>query len=264
MTTANTYKTLLVEDYGSIRLVTINRPKALNALNPTVIDELTQVFQAIAEAKDVGGAVITGAGEKSFIAGADIVAMAEMAPEDAKSFAQRGHAFGELLASLPIPVIAAVNGFALGGGCEVALACDFIYASEKARFGQPEVNLGVIPGFGGTQRLLRRVGLARALELCMSGDIIKADEALRIGLCNRVAPHGQVVEEAIKTATNIASKGPLAVASAKRVLHQGANLELPAANQLEVDAFAQLFASADQREGMAAFLAKRPPAFSGK
>lgn len=258
------FETLVIEDRGPVRLVTINRPKVLNALNPQVIADLTAAFTQIAEDRSVGGAVITGAGEKSFIAGADIAAMAEMAPEQAKHFAQKGHAFGELLANLRVPVIAAVNGFALGGGCEVALACDFIYASEKAKFGQPEVNLGVIPGFGGTQRLLRRVGLAQALELCLSGAIIRADEALRIGLCNRVVPHGEVVEAAVKTATVIAGKGPLAVASAKRVLHRGADLALGPANELEIDAFAQLFASQDQREGMAAFLAKRPAAFKGE
>ncbi len=258
------FQTISVEDRGRVRVVAINRPEVLNALNPTVIEELTAAFAAIEEDRSVGGAVITGAGEKSFIAGADIAAMAEMTPEQAKVFAQKGHVFGAKLAALRVPVIAAVNGFALGGGCEVALACDFIYASEKAKFGQPEVNLGVIPGFGGTQRLLRRVGLAQALELCLSGAIIRADEALRIGLCNRVVPHGEVVDAAVKTAELIASKGPVAVASAKAALHKGADLALAQANQLEVEMFSQLFATADQREGMAAFLAKRPPAFKGE
>ncbi|MCA9719683.1 MAG: enoyl-CoA hydratase/isomerase family protein, partial [Myxococcales bacterium] len=154
-------------------------------------------------------------------------------------------------------------GFALGGGCEIALACDFIYASENAKFGQPEVNLAVIPGFGGTQRLLRRVGLARALELCMTGAIIRADEALRIGLVNRVLPAGEVVAAAVTTVETIAQKGPLAVAAAKRVLHAGADMVLARANQAEIEAFASLFATQDQREGMAAFLEKRAAGFTG-
>ncbi|HGG57371.1 MAG TPA: crotonase, partial [Nannocystis exedens] len=152
------YTHLLVENRGAARVLTINRPEALNALNAAVLDDLIAAVEAAAEDPVVGGLVLTGAGRKSFIAGADIAAMVSMGPEEAMVFAGRGHAFGEMLSSLDKPVIAAVNGFALGGGCEVALACDFIYAADRARFGQPEVKLGVIPGFGGTQRLLRRVG----------------------------------------------------------------------------------------------------------
>ncbi|MCA9689288.1 MAG: enoyl-CoA hydratase/isomerase family protein [Myxococcales bacterium] len=255
------FEHLLVEDRGPIRVVTVNRPKVLNALNVAVVEELAR---ATASAQGVAGLVLTGAGEKAFVAGADIASMSEMSPEAARTFARKGHALGDQLASLPIPVIAAVNGFALGGGCELALACDFIYAGDNARFGQPEVALGVIPGFGGTQRLARRVGLSRALELCMSGAMIKADEALRIGLVNKVVPAAEVVDAAVATAAEIAKKGPLAVARVKEVLYRGADAPLQVANRLEVEAFAALFATADQREGMAAFLGKRPPAFRGE
>ncbi len=259
--------TLLLEDRGPVRVITINRPQVLNALSLEVVAELTEAArQAGLDAADgkIRGVVLTGAGSKAFVAGADIAAMADMSEHQAREFARLGHALGEKLAALPIPVIAAVHGFALGGGCEVALACDFIYASEAARFGQPEVKLGVIPGFGGTQRLLRRVGLARALELCMSGAMIDATEALRIGLVNRVCKPEELLPAAIKTCEAIAQMGPEAVAVAKAVLHRGADLTLAAGNALEIDAFARLFTTSDQREGMAAFLGKRPAAFTGR
>ncbi len=261
------WETLTVEDRpategnAKIRVVTINRPQVLNALSAEVVQELTSVVEAT-PADGVGGLLLTGAG-KAFVAGADIASMAQMSPEQALAFAGRGHALGEMLSTLPVPTLAAVNGFALGGGCELALACDFIYASDKAKFGQPEVKLAVIPGFGGTQRLLRRVGLARALELCMTGDIIRADEAARIGLANRVLAPEALIPEAMATLSRIAAQGPLAVAKVKEVLHQGAQMPLPDANILEQQAFAGLFSTADQREGMAAFLAKRPPEFTG-
>jgi enoyl-CoA hydratase len=260
------FETLLIEDRGPARIVTVNRPAVLNALSEAVVAELTEAArQARADAASGGvrGLIVTGAG-KAFVAGADIAAMAEMSELQAREFARQGHALGELLASLPLPVIAAVNGFALGGGCEVALACDFIYAAEAAKFGQPEVKLGVIPGFGGTQRLLRRVGLARALELCMSGAMIDAAEALRIGLVNRVVAADSLLPAAVATIEAIAQTGPQAVATAKSVLHRGAELPLAEANALEVDGFARLFTTADQREGMAAFLGKRRAAFTGR
>lgn len=262
------WATLEVEDHAvpgsdaKIRVVTINRPKVLNALSAEVVDDLTQAVEATAN-DDIRGLLLTGAG-KAFVAGADIAAMAEMSPEQALEFSGKGHALGEMLGALPIPTLAAVNGFALGGGCELALSCDFIYASEKAKFGQPEVKLAVIPGFGGTQRLLRRVGRARALELCLTGDLIGASEALRIGLANRVLSPEELVPEALATLGRIAVQGPLAVAKAKEVLHRGADLPLSEANDLEQQAFASLFQTADQREGMAAFLAKRAPEFTGK
>lgn len=255
--------TLIIEDRGPARIITINRPQVLNALNAAVIAALSEAFQAIGHDRQVRGVVLTGAGEKAFVAGADIAAMRDMSPEQALAFAKRGHAVGDLIASTRVPVIAAVNGFALGGGCEIALACDFIYASTKARFGQPEVKLGVIPGFGGTQRLLRRVGLGRAIELCVTGEMIKADEALRIGLANRICEPEALVQEAVACVETIAAMGPLAVAEAKRVMHTGASLPLAAANELEAQAFADLFTSRDQSEGMSAFVEKRTASFSG-
>jgi enoyl-CoA hydratase len=268
------YETLEIDDRpvsGNelARIVRINRPKALNALNPTVIAELSRVLEQLCTQCESGdwcvrAVILTGAGDKAFVAGGDIAAMVDMNGEQAMTFASAGHAVGEMLADLPIPAIAAVNGFALGGGCELALACDFIYASATARFGQPEVKLGVIPGFGGTQRMLRRVGMARALELCMTGEMIRADEAIRMGLVNRVVPPEELIDACLAAVANIAKMGPLAVAAAKRVIHRGAELPLSAANSLEVEAFSSLFETADQREGMRAFLEKREARFTGK
>ena len=258
------YETLLIEDRGPARIITINRPEVLNALNPAVIVELSQALAALADAKSVRGVVLTGAGEKAFVAGADIMAMQNMGSQDALIFARKGHAVGELIANAKVPVIAAVNGFALGGGCEMALACDFIYASTNARFGQPEVKLGVIPGFGGTQRLLRRIGMARALELCVTGEMIRADEALRIGLANKVFKPEVLLDETLKCIDTVVKMGPLAVAEAKRVIHEGASLPLEAGTQLEAEAFSGLFDSHDQSEGMTAFIEKRAANFSGE
>lgn len=258
------YETLLVEDRGPVRVITINRPAVLNAIDAQVIADLTAVLEATANDEGVRALMLTGAGEKAFVAGADIAAMREMNPEQALAFASRGHAVGDLLAGLRVPTLAAVNGFALGGGCELALACDFIYAADNAKFGQPEVKLGVIPGFGGTQRLSRRVGLARALELCLSGALIDANEAARLGLVNRVVPRGELAAAAMATLETIAQMGPQAIASCKAVLHRGADMPLSEANRLEREAFAALFATADQKEGMAAFLGKRPATFTGR
>jgi enoyl-CoA hydratase len=259
--------TLLVSDDARVRVVTISRPKALNALNPEVIAGLAQVLDdtaAAARAGQVRALVLTGAGEKSFVAGADIAAMADMSEGTAREFARAGHGVGEALAGLPIPTIAAVNGFALGGGCELALACDFIYAAENAKFGQPEVKLGVIPGFGGTQRLLRRVGNALARELVYTGAIIGAEEALRIGLVNRVLPPAELISAARATAATIAQMGPLAIAEAKKVMREGEGRTLRDANQLEIDGFAGCFETEDQKEGMSAFLEKRAAAFKAE
>ncbi len=254
---------------GPIATVTIHRPEKLNALDPTVLRELHEAFDGLvraaadaASSEAPRAAVLTGEG-KAFIAGADISAMAEMSPAAAKAFADGGHALGALLEAAPFPIIAAVNGFALGGGCEVALACDFIYASDKAKFGQPEVKLGVIPGFGGTQRLARRVGIGKARELVFTGDIIGAEEARAIGLVNAVFTAEELLPKALEAARKIAAMGPLAVAAAKRVLLRGEDMALPTANELEATAFAALFGSADQREGMKAFVEKRAAAFKG-
>jgi enoyl-CoA hydratase len=249
---------------GTVATVTVQRPDKLNALNADVIAQLTAAFQGLRDADTPPRcAILTGEG-RAFIAGADIGAMAEMTPVQAKTFAATGHAFGTLLEGLPFPIIAAVNGFALGGGLEVALACDFIYASDKAKVGQPEVKLGVIPGFGGTQRLLRRVGVGMARELCYSGRLVDAAEALRIGLVNRVLPADELMAEVAKVAEEIADQAPLAVAAAKRVILRGEGIGLEAANELEAQTFAGLFGSEDQRGGMAAFMKKEKASFSGR
>ena len=256
--------TILTSREGGIVTITLNRPDKLNALNAQLIGDLLRTMHELATDDGVRVAILTGAGEKAFAAGADIAAMREMTVAQAKAFADMGHRTGAMIESVRFPVIAAVNGFALGGGCEIALACDFIYASDKAKLGQPEVNLGVIPGFGGTQRLARRVGAARARELVMTGDMVDAETALRIGLVNAVVPHAELMTKVREVAAKIASKGPLAIAQAKRVLERGLDVPLPVANELEAQAFASLFGSADQREGMGAFLEKRKAAFTGK
>jgi enoyl-CoA hydratase len=255
---------LSIRREGPIAIVTVDREKSLNALSSAVLGELLDAAAELDGDKAVRAVVVTGAGDKAFVAGADIAEMAGMEMDRAESLSSRGAALGRTIERSRLVWIAAVNGFALGGGCELALCCDFIYASEKAQFGQPEVKLGVIPGFGGTQRLSRRVGIAKAKELCVTGDVIPADEALRIRLCDAVFPHGELLAQAIAAGQRIAANGPLAVAEAKRVIQQGAPLPLEEALALETEAFAGLFATADQREGMRAFLDKRPAAFKGE
>ena len=255
--------TVLREDRGGTTLLTLNRPDKLNALNAELLGELETIFRSLHQTPAVRAVVLTGGGGKAFAAGADIAAMQSLSAAEGRAFAGLGHRVGALMESAPFPVIGAVNGFALGGGCELALACDFLYASDRAKFGQPEVNLGVIPGFGGTQRLARRIGIGRARELCFTGNLIGAEEALRIGLVNAVVPGAELLDLALKTAATIAEKGPLAVAQAKRVLLQGADVPLSVANELEAQAFGSLFGSNDQREGMAAFLEKRSATFQG-
>jgi enoyl-CoA hydratase len=254
---------LLGERDGAVVTLTINRPDKLNALNQDLIDEIERRVVALSHEPGVRCAVLTGAG-KAFVAGADIAAMATMASSAARAFSARGHALCALIEAAPFPFIAAVNGFALGGGLEIALACDFIYASDKAKLGLPEVTLGVIPGFGGTQRLATRVGVGRARELVYSGAIIAADEAVRIGLVNRVIAEDELLTEAKKTAARIAEVGPLAVGSAKRVMLHGVLPGLRAGCELESQAFAALFGSDDQRSGMKAFLDKTKAEFQGR
>ncbi|MFO0612972.1 MAG: enoyl-CoA hydratase-related protein [Polyangiaceae bacterium] len=252
-----------IEIAERVATLTICRPEKLNALDPTIVRELTEAFGSLsASPAEVRAAILTGEG-KAFVAGADIAAMANMTSAEAKRFADAGHRLGATIEEAAFPVIAAVNGFALGGGCELALACDFIIASEKAKFGQPEVKLGVIPGFGGTQRLARRVGLGHARQLCFTGDILTADEAKAIGLVNAVVPADALLREAGAIASRIAAQGPLAVAAAKRVMLRGVDVPLPVANELEAQAFAQLFGSDDQREGMRAFIEKKQATFKG-
>lgn len=252
-----------LEHEGHVSTLTVNRPDRMNALDAQVLDELGMAIREVADRADTRCLLVTGEG-KAFVAGADIAAMREMPPEEARTFARRGHDVFDALEALRMPVIAVVNGFALGGGCELALSCDFIYASEKAKFGQPEVKLGIIPGFGGTQRLARRVGVGMARELVYSGIMIDAAEALRIGLANRVCAPDALLPAARETASTIAATGPLAVAAAKRVIRDGMDGSLREGNALEVAAFGDLFQSADAREGMGAFLEKRTPGFQGK
>lgn len=260
------FNTLSIEIDGPLAVVTIRREAALNALSSEVIAELSEAAATLELSTEVRVVAVTGAGDKAFVAGADIAEMVELSPVQAQAFAELGGALGHAIETSDKPWIAAVNGFALGGGCELALSCDFVYASDKARFGQPEVKLGVIPGFGGTQRLARRVGVAKAKELCMTGDMIDAAEALRIGLADAVVPAAELMERVRALASRIAANGPLAVAEVKRLIHQGQSASLEHALALEQRSFGLLFATADQREGMSAFLAKpkRAPQFKGQ
>lgn len=261
------YSFVAIERTGHVAMVTIQRPDKLNALNAAVVSELSRAFHELVDAsapgEEVRAAILTGAG-KAFVAGADIAEMAAMSPVEAKRFADAGHRLGAQIEEAPFPVIAAVNGFALGGGCELALACDFVYAAEGAKLGQPEVNLGITPGFGGTQRLQRRIGAARAREFIYTGEMITAEQALSMGLVNAVFPAAELLLRARDTALKIASRGPLAIAAAKRVMLRGEGIDLTAANELEAQAFAALFGSEDQKVGMKAFVEKSKATFSGK
>ncbi len=250
-----------VEFEGPVAVVTIDRPKALNALNQQTLSELEAAIVQVQGHVDARAVIITGAGEKAFVAGADIGEMAGYTPSQALAFSQKGHRVFALLEALPITTIAAVNGFALGGGCELALACDLIYASEKAKLGLPEVSLAVIPGFGGTQRLTRLLGRARAKELIFTGKTIDAAKALELGLVLEVLAPDALMAHCKEVAHQIAGRGPVAIAQAKRVIEAGADLPLKAANELEQQAFAVLFGTEDQKEGMKAFLEKRKAAF---
>jgi enoyl-CoA hydratase len=258
------YENLLVAYDGPVATVTVNRPKALNALNTHTITEILELSTDLEANPNVRAVILTGAGEKAFVAGADISEMSEMRPREARHFAELGGALMTAIETSDKPWVAAVNGFALGGGCELALACDFIYAARGAKIGQPEVTLGVIPGFGGTQRLLRRVGVGKAREIVYTGDMVDADEGYRIGLVDLVVERADLVARARQTCEKIATKGPLAIAEAKRAILHGQSLPLPDACALEVAAFSSLFDTSDQKEGMKAFLQKRPAVFEGK
>ena len=261
-----TFNTIKITLDGALAIVTINREDRLNALSAEVISELTQAVAALEVSDEVRVVALTGAGPKAFVAGADISEMVDMTPVQAQAFAEMGGVLGHAIETSENPWIAMVNGFALGGGCELALSCDFVYASDNAKFGQPEVKLGVIPGFGGTQRLARRVGIAKAKEMCMTGEPISAAEALRIGLADAVFPQAELLGKVKELAAKIAANGPLAVAEVKRLIHQGQSATLEHALALEQRSFGLLFATADQREGMAAFLArpKREAKFKGQ
>ena len=257
------YETIKYEVIEAIGTITINRPDVLNALNMQVLKDLLAAIGEVAADENVKVLILTGAG-RAFIAGADIAQMKDMGTIEGLAFSDLGHAVLTGLEGLNKPVIAAVNGFALGGGTEVTLGCDFIYASKKAKFGQPEVSLGIIPGFGGTQRLARTVGMNKARELIYTGEIIDADEAKRIGLVAEVYEPEELMEKVTKKASLLMSKGPAAISTAKRVINKGVDLSLDAGLELEKQAFSALFGSADQKEGMGAFLDKRKADFQGK
>ncbi len=257
------YENLLFDVDDGVAVVTFNRPKVLNALNAATIAELGDAVAKVEGDPAIRGLVLTGAGEKAFVAGADIAAMSAMTALEARRFAETAHAILARMEALPIVTVAAVNGFALGGGCEVAMACDLVYAGERAKFGQPEVNLGIIPGFGGTQRLTRRVGYGRALEMVLAADMVDAATAKESGLALEVLPAAELLGFAKAQARKISSKGPLAVAVAKRLVREGADVDLRTANELERQAFAGIFATDDAREGMKAFVEKRAAAFKG-
>ena len=251
------------DDGAGVALLTLNRPKALNALNGELLRELEEALEDVASRPGARVLILTGAGAKAFAAGADIAEMQDFTPAQAETFAALGQRVFSRFEALPVAVIAAVNGFALGGGCELAMSCDIILASASAVFGQPEVKLGVIPGFGGSQRLTRLVGRQRAREICFTGRSVKADEALRIGLVTEVV-EGDVVEVAKKLAETIAKNGPRAVALCKRAINDGADLALAPALSHERTLFGLCFATSDQREGMSAFLERRKPDFTGR
>jgi enoyl-CoA hydratase len=258
------YKNLLLETSDGITTLTINRREALNSLNSSVIAELECALFELDLDATVKAVVITGAGEKAFVAGADIKEMSELSAFEAHDFARRGQRLMLLINRMRKPVIAAVNGYALGGGLELALACDFIYASEKAKFGFPEVGLGVIPGFGGTQNLARLIGPGRAKELVFSGRIIPAAKALQWGIVNELYPPEELLPKALETAKEIAAKGALGVAYAKDAIASGMNMTKEDGFRYEASLFGVLFSTEDQREGMDAFLEKRAAAFRGK
>lgn len=264
------FEPLLVREEGPVLIVTINRPESLNALNGAVMQGFEALFNWIhgtpdgEQVRHLRAMVITGAGEKAFVAGADIKEFESMDSSSASEFASHGQSLFTRLEQMRFPVIAAVNGFALGGGLELALACDFIYASENAKFGLPECTLGLMPGYGGTVRLPRRVGAARARELTFTGTPVTAQEALQLGIVNRVVPQAELLKTAIATATLIASRAPIAIGMIKDSIHRGMNLTEEKANDLEARLFGELFASEDKKEGVRAFLEKRKPSFQGK
>lgn len=241
---------------GQIGIITINRPKALNALNGTVLEELDQTLNAV-DLENIRCLILTGAGEKSFVAGADIGEMSTLTKAEGEAFGKKGNDVFRKLETFPIPVIAAVNGFALGGGCEISMSCDIRICSENAVFGQPEVGLGITPGFGGTQRLARIVGTGKAKEMIYGARNIKAEEAYRIGLVNNVYPAEELMPAAKKLASTIARNAPIAVRNCKRAINEGIQVDMDQAIVIEEKLFGSCFETCDQKEGMNAFLEKR-------
>jgi len=259
-----TYEHILVGVEDGIATITFNRPKALNALNAALLEELSKAVDEIALDDNIRVLVLTGAGDKAFVAGADINELAKLNALQGKIFAGRGQAILNKIVALPIPVIAAVNGYALGGGTEMALVCDFIYAAESASLGLPEITLGLIPGFGGTQRLARLIGPNLAKELIYTGKIIPADQALSLGIVNQVFPADSLMEKVMATARKMSTKGRVSLRAAKEAVNNGLDLDLATGLKIEQDGFALCMASEDAKEGTEAFLAKRKPAFKGR
>jgi enoyl-CoA hydratase len=255
------YQNILLEKKGKVAILKINRPNALNALNTATIVELEKGIKELDEDQEIKVIILTGEG-KAFVAGADIAEMKDMTALQAREFSKLGQKVFASLENLEKPVIAAVNGFALGGGCELALACDFRIASDKAKLGQPEVNLGVIPGFAGTQRLSRIVGTAIAKELIFTGDMIDAQIAFSIGLVNKVFPAEELMPKVMEIAEKIASKGPIAVKLAKTAINKGIETDLATGSSYEMEAFGICFSTGEPKEGMGAFLEKRKPSWS--
>jgi enoyl-CoA hydratase len=259
-----TFDNLLLERDGAIAIVTLHRPTVLNALNTQTLTELAAAMSSLENDGGVRAIVVTGAGEKSFVAGADINELAVLSPVEGKEHARRGQQIFDAIEQLGKPVIAAVNGFALGGGCELAMACTLRIASDTARFGQPEVNLGLIPGYAGSQRLPRLVGKGVALEMLLSGDMITAQRAYEIGLVNRVVPAAELMTEAKKLAHALAAKAPIAVRYILDAVHRGLDTPFAQGEYLETSLFGTIASSEDMREGTKAFLEKRKAAWQGK
>ena len=255
------WENLLLEISEGIATVTVNRPAAMNAMNAATLGELETVVAEIVSNPAIRAAIITGAGSKAFVAGADIAALRDMTSTEARDLALQAHRIYAAIERSPKPFIAAVNGYVLGGGCELAMACDIRLASENAKFGQPEINIGILPGFGGTQRLPRLVGKGRALEIILTGDMIDAREALRIGLVNRVTAQDELLVEARKLAGKIAAKGLVALRLCKDAVGNGSEMDLTRGCAYEAELFGYSFSTADQKEGMGAFLEKRPAVF---
>jgi enoyl-CoA hydratase len=251
-----------VDRDAAVATVTVDRAEAMNALDVATLTELKDRLTELRDDEAVRVVVLTGAGEKAFIAGADIKAMSAMGVDEAKAWGGLGHAVAQLLETMPKPTLAAINGFALGGGCELAAACDIRYASPRAKLGQPEINLGIIPGWGGTQRLARLAGLGFAKELILTGRLVDAEEALSRGLVDGV--HDPVLDKALETARLLASKSPVALAAAKRALNHALQGDHVDNLEREADEFGGLFASEDAREGLNAFIEKREPTFTGR
>lgn len=251
-------------DKAEVAVATVNRTEALNALNREVLEEIARLLRDVRHDPSIRVLIITGAGDRAFVAGADIGAMSEMSNVDGLEFTRLGHRVMQTIEDLPIPVIAAVNGFALGGGLELALACDLIVASEKARFGQPEINLGLIPGFGGTQRLPHRIGDCKARELIYTGEMIDASSALKLGLVNQVVPPAELMPAALKLAGEIAKKSGLAIRQAKAALRAASTMEEDTGLRFEQEAFGLTFAAEDRVEGTNAFVQKRQPVWKNR